>query len=205
MSIEQEPPYELVKHYFTEDAQFDRLYPLYTQVLSKRHWTPISIAKKSVQFLVPHKGTKVLDIGSGAGKFCLTGAWLRPDSIFYGVEQRKNLLDVAEDAKQVLGLENVHFMLKNFSQLDFSAFDSFYFFNSFYENLAGNEKIDNELKFSEKMYNEYSLLLFAKLMSTKMGTRVVSYHTPESQLPAAFRLVETHAAGLLKCWIKDKA
>src|SRR5947207_1332759 len=90
-----------IHKWFTTDEQFDRLYPVCTQLLSRRHWTPLHIAKMAVNFLAQHKGAKLLDIGSGAGKFCLTGAYLKPDASFYGVEQRENLLQDAKDAREL--------------------------------------------------------------------------------------------------------
>ena len=36
----------------------------------------------------------------------------------------------------------------NFTQLDFKNFDHFYFYNAFYENLAGTDKIDDSIDYS---------------------------------------------------------
>ena len=60
-----------IDKWFIDDEKFHQLYPLHIQKLADKHWTPLKVAKYAVDFLVPEAGAKVLDIGSGAGKFCL--------------------------------------------------------------------------------------------------------------------------------------
>ena len=72
--------------YNLNDTNFDQMYPIRIQKLSKMHWTPIEIANKAAKFLAYRPGIKVLDIGSGVGKFCLVGANNHPDVSFYGVQ-----------------------------------------------------------------------------------------------------------------------
>lgn len=187
------------------DEQFDSLYPLYVQLLSKQHWTPLHVIKPAVRFLAPRRGVKVLDIGSGSGKFCLAGAYLTPYANFYGVEQRPHLIAVAEEVKSLLHLQNAHFLLQNFAELDFDDYDSLYFFNSFYENLPGKQKIDNHLPFSQKIYQEYCVCLFEKLSKVRPGTRLVTYHGLEGQVPPSFHLQEEASTCLLKFWVKRRA
>src|SRR5436190_18491285 len=92
---------------FISDTQFDQLYPLNIQQLTKRHWTPLYVARKAASFLATERGARVLDIGSGIGKFCMAAASIRPESFFYGVEQRSRLVYYADKVKNLLGLENV--------------------------------------------------------------------------------------------------
>src|SRR5690349_23671901 len=125
---------------FADESHFCQLYPLFIQKLDKAHWSPLIVAYRASQFLAEKNDVKVLDIGSGAGKFCLAGAYYKPNAVFYGVEQRKHLVDNARTARDMLGLQNVHFLCQNLTQLDFKEYDHFYFYNSFYENLADTEK-----------------------------------------------------------------
>jgi len=189
-------------NWFSSDEQFHRLYPEPIQVLARRHWTPLSITQMMAQFLTPYPGSKVLDIGSGVGKFCLAAAYYRPGSFFYGVEQRKDLITHAEAARSRLGLQNVHFLHSNFAGLDFSAFDHFYFYNSFYENLVNTDKIDDKIPCSEVLYNRYNRQLYKKLQEMRSGTRLVTYHSMENKIPPSYYLVEAQADELLKFWIK---
>ena len=128
--------------WFSSDEIFDTLFPTDVQHLSKQHWTPLPIARAAIDFLTPRDNVRILDIGSGIGKLCLAGAHYKPSALFTGVEQRANLVQVARDAQARLQLDNTIFYHDNFTGLDFGEYDHFYFFNSFYENLSSENKID---------------------------------------------------------------
>ena len=97
--------------FFRNDAEFDWLYPEHFQLMSLKQWTPLAIAKTAAEYLNV-KGAKILDIGSGIGKFCLTAAHHYPDSYFFGVEQRHELVHYAKNVKKYLGLGNVNFSMR---------------------------------------------------------------------------------------------
>jgi SAM-dependent methyltransferase len=182
--------------------QMHHLYPASIQALARRHWTPLGITRMVVQFLTPRPDAKVLDIGSGVGKFCLAGAYYRPDASFTGIEQRKDLVAHAETAREMLGLPNAHFIHGNFTQLNFKEYDHFYFYNSFYENLADTDKIDDNISYSRELYNYYNRCLFKKLDEAQAGTRLVTYHSLEDTMPPSYHLAEEQLGNLLKFWIK---
>ncbi|MGX5816878.1 methyltransferase domain-containing protein [Chitinophaga lutea] len=188
--------------FFHSDAHFNDLYPTEITDLARRHWTPLPIARKAAAFLAVGSNPHVLDIGCGVGKFCLAGAQLSPNATFYGVEQRKRLLRHAENAKSSLGLENVHFINANFTQLDFKQFDHFYFYNAFYENLDGTDKIDDSIDYSAELFHYYNRYLHRLLDQKPSGTRLVTYHSLEEEIPRDFEVVESTYSNLLKFWIK---
>ena len=90
----------------------------------------------------------------------------------------------------------------NFTQLDFTQFDHFYFYNSFYENLDGTEKIDYKILHSLSLYNYYNFYLFNQLEKMPVGTRVATYHIFENKMPSGYHLVKAQFDQLLKFWIK---
>lgn len=194
-------PYTL-DQLFSSDNQLHKLYPMPVQLLATRHWTPLHIARPVARFLASQKGAKILDIGSGAGKFCLAGAYYQPQAVFYGVEQREHLVNCARTAREMLGLQNVHFLCQNLTQLDFTQFDHFYFYNSFYENLADTEKIDDHVVCSPHLYNFYNRCLYKKLDEMPSGTKLATFHTIEDRIPSGYHLIEEHAGTLLKFWMK---
>jgi hypothetical protein len=155
-----------------------------------------------VEFLVPYGGVKILDIGSGVGKFCLAAGYYKPHASFFGVEQRKDLVSHAEFAKKVLKLQNVHFLHKNLTELDFKQFDHFYFFNSFYENLMDTDKIDENITCTPQLYRYYNRKLYEKLDEMRPGTRLATYHSLEDHIPTGYQLIESAVDNLLKFWIK---
>lgn len=211
MTIQQKQPNPIcdlstenprLKGWFNSDKDFHRLYPLDIQKLANRHWTPLDVARTASEFLAPGNGLKILDIGSGVGKFCLTAGHYRPNGLFYGIEQRKDLHDYSHRVKDQLKLSNVSFRNGNFTQLDFAKFDHFYFYNSFYENITGIEKIDNKIEHSLSLFNYYNWYLYKQLEQKPAGTRIATYHSLEDEIPRSYYVVKTHFDGQLKFWIK---
>lgn len=187
---------------FDSDTKFHHLYPFYIQALAQKHWTPLKVAQKASNFLAAKPGAKILDIGSGAGKFCLSGAYYNPTASFYGIEQRKDLVFYATIAKEILDFNNVTFIHGNLIELDFSQYDHFYFFNSFHENLPGTYKIDNKLTYSRFLYNSYNRYLCDQLRKMPPGTRLATYYCSEEEVPNGYHLVGTEIDHLLNFWIK---
>lgn len=192
-----------IHRYFASEQSFCELYSPSIGELNRMHWAPLRIVQKAVQFLANRPGMKILDIGSGAGKFCLAGAYFQPAVSFSGVEQRQYLIDEARQANERLGELNVNFICRNFTQLDFSEFDAFFFYNSFFENLPGTDKIDNSLEYTKELYDYYTYYLSRKLSELPEGVRVVTYCSWDDEIPQGYRLADSQEEGLLKCWIKQ--
>jgi hypothetical protein len=184
------------------DISFNQLYPFGIQKLAKKHWTPIHIARKAAAFLVTDANARILDIGSGAGKFCLAAACYYPDAFFAGVEQRKSLVNHALKAQKKLAVSNVSFIHANFSTVDISGYSGFYFFNSFYENVDDSQPIDEAIPTSEALYQQYLLCLQEKLRAMPIGTRIVTYHAASEAVPWGYYMVHTEEEGNLNYWIK---
>lgn len=188
--------------WFSSDFQFNQLYSSSIQTLAQRHWTPLGVARKAANFLAAESNVRILDIGSGVGKFCLAAAHYKPKAFFNGVEQRRRLVDYGEAAKEILNLENVSFMNGNFTQIDFRNYDHFYFYNSFYENITGTDKIDNSIDYSLELYNYYNRYLYKQLEQKPPGTRLASFHSLEDEIPQGYHIVGSEMNDLLKFWIK---
>lgn len=187
---------------FDTDKVFDLIYPSSIQLLALPHWTPIEVAKKAAHFLAMEDNSRILDIGSGVGKFCLTAAHFKPKSIFYGIEQRERLVNEADAAKQALHVRNAFFINGNFTQIDFSNYDHFYFFNSFYENLVARDKIDNSIEYSGELFNYYNHYLYNQLDQRPAGTKLVTYHSLEYEVPKSYHVKYSQMDNLLKYWVK---
>jgi hypothetical protein len=190
-----------IHKYLSNDCRFNELFPRVIQKRAKRHWTPVEIIEMSVDFLA-EKDCKILDIGSGVGKFCLVGARYYPEASFYGIEQRKELYLYAQEAKAATQVDNASFIHGNFTQTDLSGYDGFYFYNSFFENLVDQDQIDNKVEYSTSLYNYYCRFLFKKLEKSASGTRLVTYHSLEDEVPPCFQLVDASMDLMLKMWIR---
>jgi hypothetical protein len=187
---------------FKDDQIFNQLYPLYVQSKAAKHWTPLEVARLVADFLAEVKDVHILDIGSGVGKFCFAAAHHKPEAMFYGIEQRENLVKCAMECNRKLDIPNVCFLHGNFTQLDFRQFDHFYFYNSFFENLEGADKIDDTLEYSLSLFNYYNRYLYKQLEQKPKGTRIATFHSLEGEIPLSYRTVKTYFSGSLKCWIK---
>jgi ubiquinone/menaquinone biosynthesis C-methylase UbiE len=187
---------------FYKDTAFDELYPGHIRELSRMHWTPVDIARKAGDFLaIPN--ARVLDIGSGVGKFCITAGFFHPETTFHGIEQREELYTFAEIAKAEINLPNVNFIHGNLTGLDFEGFDHFYFYNPFFENIEPDSRIDYTVRTSFELYHRYGRLVYEMLEKKPPETRLVTFHSTDSQVPPAFRLVGNSYNKLLKMWIKE--
>lgn len=188
--------------WFSSDEQFDQLYPLPIQSMTSLHWSPLNIAKKAAHYLAADYNARILDIGSGVGKFCLAAAYYKPKAFYYGVEQRKSLVRCAEIANDVLLFQNVSFFHGNFTVLDFRNYDHFYFYNSFYENLIGADRIDNSILYTAELYNYYNRYLYRQLERKPIGTKIATFHSLEDEIPPCYRSEASEFDNLLKFWIK---
>jgi SAM-dependent methyltransferase len=188
--------------WFNSEEQFHLLFPPALHALARNHWTPLLVVRKAANFLASENQTRVLDIGSGIGKFCLIAAYYHPHVMFYGVEQRKDLVEYAEAARKAVGIKNVSFIHGNITEIDFRNYDHFYFYNSFYENLATAVKIDESVSYSIALYNQYNRFLYKQLAKKPTGTRVATYHGMEDILPPDYLEGGSDQDGLLKYWVK---
>lgn len=205
--LEQNPPFTTTAlnsrdKWFQSDDNFHLLYPNSMQTLARRHWTPLQVAKQAAEFLAAEKHSRILDIGSGIGKFCLAAAYFKPASFFTGIEQRQHLVNHAENANNNLGFHNVSFVHGNFTQLDFGDYDHFYFYNSFYENFSFTQKIDNSIDYSRELYDYYTRYLRNQLAQKPAGTRLATYHSMEDEIPEGYLVVGSKMENNLKLWIK---
>ena len=185
------------------DAELDEfLYPKLIQDLSSVHWTPVEVARRASEWLAPKAGTRVLDIGSGVGKFCIVGA-CHTEGHFTGVEHRESLVKQANRAMGKVQVKNITFLHADIISVDFSQFDSFYFYNPFFEHLAASLAIDREVELSNKQYKANEQHVLKELNNLKAGTRLVTYCSTDSVIPGSFELdrelSEEHG---LRFWVK---
>lgn len=184
-----------------EDKLFNTLYSLSIKKLSEHHWTPVEVAKLAADYLVDKPKCKVLDIGSGVGKFCLIGA-TSTKGRFYGVEQRSRLVKLSQKIANTHKIKNVEFIHSNITQVSFSKYNSFYFYNSFYENIGRFQAIDTTIPLEEKLYYSYSQYVENQLKKTPIGTRLVTYWSEWLEIPEGFDLEFTAYDGKLNFWEK---
>lgn len=188
----------------TCDDDFDRIFPAWARRLSDIHWTPVEVARRAAELLAVDSDTRVLDIGSGVGKFCLIGA-LTTGATFVGIEQRENLIDVARQTALHYDIVRAQFRLGNMMDLDWSEFDGFYLFNPYQENIFDFvTPISGAIQLSAQLYQQYVVATYAGLLSARIGTRVATYHGFGGVVPDEYQLIARDAVGTgcLEVWEK---
>jgi hypothetical protein len=184
-----------------EDREFDMMFPKAIQAESEFHFTPIKIAKLAAEYLADSKETKILDIGSGAGKFCMIGS-VCTDAFFVGVEQRIHLNSLATQISRKYELTNLQFIHANITAISFTDFHAFYFFNSFHEQINISGRMDDSQAWSKKLYEEYSLYVKTELDKMPAGTKLVTYFSYLDEVPDTYELQYSYEDSKLKMWRK---
>jgi hypothetical protein len=187
-----------------DDAEFDEVLPVAARKLSSAFWSPVAVARRAAELLVQGASTRVLDVGSGVGKFCIVGA-ASTNATFVGIEHRRHLVDLAMEAARRLGVRSAQFIHCTLDEVETSDFDAFYFFNPFEENLCGpDEHLDDTVPLSEGRY--FADVKHAQRMLTRarIGTRVVTYHGLGGVMPGGYVLSHKEPLGsnYLKVWVK---
>jgi SAM-dependent methyltransferase len=188
------------------DAEFDAMYPEWIRRLAEHHWTPVDVCLRAAELLAVNEQSRILDVGAGAGKFCLIGA-ASTGAQFVGVEQRSRLVEVARSVARGAGLTNAEFIHDNAMSLDWRRFDGFYFYNPFYEHIAGFlPRIDDPIVISPQRFTDYVETTCMKLFAAKPGARVVSYQGFGGPMPTGFRRILREPAGAeyLELWEKHE-
>jgi SAM-dependent methyltransferase len=186
-----------------EDHEFDRIYPKNIRKHSKNHFTPVMIAREAARFLSADGSVRVLDVGSGAGKFCSVASACSK-AHYTGVEQRISLHRVAQSVVEKYSLDRVEFIHANILEFSFRSFDAIYFFNSFQENISPMDKMNDEIELDRKFYKLYGSYLKEQLEGMLAGTRLVTYHGFLQEIPSSFQLQEISPDRHLRMWAKIK-
>ncbi len=184
----------------TED-NFNSSLPEYLQDKSKRFFTPFHIAHTATDWLTEDGKKTILDIGAGVGKFCIAGATCS-DSFFCGIEYRPSLAKIANELIIKFNIANAIVLQGDITEIDFKNFDAFYLYNPFFENIIPSLRLNNEVKLATSLYAYYFKHTEKHLAETKSGTRLVTYHGNNFEVPRSFSKVKESKDGTLKLWIK---
>lgn len=183
------------------DDEFDMVFPEDVREHSNRHYTSVFLAQKAAEFLVSSENDRILDIGSGIGKFCLVGA-LTTQGHFTGVEYRKYQSEIAKECAERNSIANVNFIHANILDITFDAYSGFYMFNPFLEQIDRTAKMDHLIKGEMENYRRFNEYVQAELEKKPKGTRLATYYVPQKQIPESFEMISTFFGDTLKFWVK---
>lgn len=176
--------------------------------VSGRFWTPVAVAITAARWIAESGATRVLDVGSGAGKFCVTAA-LAADLCVTGIEQRPALVADARRLARRLGVQGrTELLLGTIDALDLASFDALYIFNAFAENLFfAPERLDDTVELSVGRMRRDRALVERALERMAVGRALVTYHGFGGQIPDSFDVAREEPLGtdVLRLWIKRRA
>ncbi len=191
-----------------DDKAFDALFPAWASAPVGTYWTPVAVARRVARMLAHLGVRRVLDVGSGAGKFCLAGAAKAPDIEFVGVEHRERLVQAAQSLGEQWGITNARFAHGDATDMSWTDFDAFYVFNSFAENdFAAQDRFDDAVTLShDRRVTEVKRV--AQLLAARpVGCIIVTYHGLSGPIPGSYDLrhAEAIGTGWLRVWTKGSA
>jgi SAM-dependent methyltransferase len=169
------------------DALFDHVYPLSVQRASSRFWTPVGAGVTAAGWLNALGCESVLDIGAGAGKFCIVTS-LVLDRTMTGVEQRPRLVEAARSAAAEYAAD-VEFVEGTLDAVDPRIFDAFYLYNPFAENVYEEEsQLDGDVELSRARWLRDLGRVEHWLDDAPQSTHVLTYNGFGGRIPASYRL-----------------
>ena len=186
------------------DRVFDDVYPLWVRRASSLHWTPVALAVRAAGLLADRPNARLLDIGSGVGKFCIVAAAAVAAHV-RGIEHRPHLVEIAEGAAARVGVD-VTFRRGTLADCDPRDVDGIYLYNPFTENIcSSSDQIDGMVELSEARYLRDIEATEAFLRAARLGTRVVTYCGFGGDMPPEYlRLVSERHGGTLELWVKTE-
>ena len=128
-----------------------------------------------------------MDIGAGAGKFCIATA-LAGGSTFVGIEQRPRLVRAARHLARLFRVEDrVHFLHGAFGDEPPPFAEAYYMYNPFGENLFPlAEHLDEDVELGGDRYVRDVTMVEAFLATARVGTFVVTYNEFGGTVPPSY-------------------
>lgn len=152
---------------------------------------------------------RIVDIGSGVGKFCIAAALARSGLSLVGLEQRPRLTVVARTLARAFEVEDrVRFVQGVLGEAELPVADAYYLYNPFGENfLDPDEHIDRSVEVGMHRHARDLAALKAALRQARVGTYVLTYYGCGGRLPSGYEEVDGVDCGvfsMLEVWRKAR-
>jgi predicted RNA methylase len=189
------------------DRAFDRFLPDELRVVSGQYWTPLLVAKRAAEWLDDLRIRTVVDIGSGAGKFCVAAA-LAGRCRFTGLEQRSRLVASARTLARLFDVEDrVSFVEGALGDVATPVADAYYLYNPFGEYLFGStDHFDSDVERSDERYKRDVAAVQEILQRARFGTCVLTYNGFGGRVPSSYQQIRVDNAlpNELRLWRKER-
>ena len=188
-----------------DERLFDRFLAYELRIVSCQYWTPLAVALRVAEWLNQLEVKTVVDIGSGAGKFCVAAA-LATECNFIGVEQRPRLVNAASELAEIFGVDHrVRFIQGTLSRGTVPQADAYYLYNPFGENLFGSEDwLDQDVELGKERYEHDIACMESLLEQAPIGTYLIKYNGFGGLVPASYDVLHTDFClpNMLRTWRK---
>lgn len=187
------------------DRSFDRFLPEPLRLVSPEYWTPVVAVKRAADWLEELGIRTLVDIGSGAGKFCVAGA-LFGACRFTGFERYTSLVTSAAALADLFDLnDRVSFVAGALGAVPTPLGEAYYFFNPFGDYRFGADyprEVDAEV--AETRYADDVAAAEDLLRSVAPGTWIFTYNGFGGRMPASYEMVRVDSTlrGVLRLWRK---
>ncbi len=175
--------------------------------MSGQYWTPLVVAKRAAEWLADLKVRTVVDIGSGAGKFCVAAA-LAGRCHFTGLERRSRLVAAARTLAQLFDVDDrVSFVEGAFGNIATPVADAYYLYNPFGEYLFGSkDHFDSDAERSDERYKRDVAAVQDLLQRAHVGTCVLTYNGFGGRVPSSYQeiCVDNELPNELRLWRKER-
>lgn len=188
------------------DRTFDALYSAPVRQVAERYWTPLVVARRAALLLELLGARRVLDAGSGPGKFCIAAAAHSPALHFTGIEHRPHLVEEARAVAARLEVTNLHFLVGDATRWGPRPFDAVYFFNPFAENTysSSDDQFDSTVELSESRFMADVQMTEVALAKATGDFLLLTYYGYGGRIPGNYALIHSERIGTdwLRVWRK---
>ena len=190
------------------DRTFDRFLPEDLRAVSTQYWTPLSVAKRAAEWLDDLNVRHVVDIGSGAGKFCVVAA-LVGRAQFTGLEQRSSLVASARALANVFGVNGrVRFVHGALGVAPTPIADAYYLYNPFGDYwFDSGRDTEGDVEFSTARCAHDIAFVEQLIRSARVGTCLLTYNGFGGRVPECCDLIRIDwtLPGALRLWRKQRS
>ena len=192
---------------FVSDREFDKFLPEELRDVSAQFWTPLRVIARAAEWFNELDIRTVVDIGSGAGKFCVAGALYGGRTRYLGLEHRPRLVAGARFLARTLRVEpQVRFVHGVLGTARLPEPDAYYLYNPFGENtFRDTNHLDEDVELSEERYFEDIRRVESLLGHASTGTYVLTYNGFGGYVPGGYREVRVDRSlpNVLRLWQKS--
>ncbi len=186
------------------DEAFDAFLSERAHRKADAYWSCIDAAQTACRFFHEAGAERILDVGSGVGKFCAVASLMLRRRV-WGLERRGELVNEARQLALKLGADAV-FIEGTLAAVDPSRFDGLYFYNPFGEYIADDAgRYDGALPKSFDAFVQDVRTVEAWLRAAPVGTALVTYNGWGGRIPPTFavRAATRVRADMMRLWVKE--